>query len=153
MTSMPLSPPRFHPSMIWLQFRRIGPLGLIILLHVVLLYALQSGLLRQAAEATLPKEVFVSFITPEPQPELPKAQPKTVPIVQKSVTPLPAVPVVNTTPSEKAITVALPAPAPIAAAEQAATAPVSAPPAPPAPPAQIKTISSGVEYLQPPQPV
>ncbi|CAN5194810.1 energy transducer TonB [soil metagenome] len=137
------------------QFRRLGPLGLIILLHVGFFYALQSGLLRQAAQATLPKEVFASFITPEkpPQPEPPRPQPKTVPVVRKPAT-QPAITPVVKAPSESAIS-APPPPTQPAAAEPVAVVPAPAPPAPPAPApaAPIKTISSGVEYLQPPQPV
>jgi periplasmic protein TonB len=138
------------------QLRRIGPLGTIILLHVVFFYALQSGLVRKAAEA-LPKEVSVTFITPQPQqkPEPPKPQPapekpKTVPVVKKQAAPPPPVPVVNTTPSQHAITAPPAPPAPPAPAEPASPV-VSAPPAPPAP-AVPKTITAGIEYLQAPQP-
>lgn len=129
------------------QVKRIGPLGTIILLHAVLLYALQSGLLRQAAQA-LPNEVFATFITPEPAPDLPKPQPatpKTVPVVKKTVAPPVATPVVNTTPSPQAITAAPAAPSPEPAAP--AVSAVTAPPAPAAP-AQPKTITTGIEYLQ-----
>lgn len=144
---------RNAPLIVWQQARRIGPLGLIILLHIGFFYALQSGLLRQAAQA-LPVEMFASFITPEspPAPTPPKPQPappKTVPIVKKSVAPRP-VPIVNTTPSPQAITAAPQAPSAPTAADTAAPT-VSAPPAP-AMPALPKTISSGVEYIQPPQP-
>lgn len=132
------------------QAARIGPAGVIILLHIAFFYAFQSGLLRQVAQA-LPKEVRVTFITPEHPAEAPKPQPaapKTVPVVKKSVAP-PPTPVVNTTPSPQAISFppALPVPAD-------AAAPVVAPPAPvpQAAPAQPKTISSGIEYIQAPQP-
>lgn len=142
---------RHAPLMIWHQARRIGPLGLIILLHIGFFYALQSGLLRQAAQA-LPVEMFASFITPDnppaPTPKPQPAPPKTVPIVKRSVAPAP-VPVVNTTPSPQAITAAPQAPSAPTAAETAVPA-VSAPPAP-ATPAAPKTISSGVEYIQSPQ--
>lgn len=138
------------------QLRRIGPLGAIILLHVAFFYALQSGLLRTAAEA-LPREVSVTFITPQPQarPEPPKPQPapekpKTVPVVKKQAAPRPPVPVVNTTPSQNAITAPPAPPAPPAPAEPAPPV-VSAPPAP-AVPALPKTITSGIEYLKAPQP-
>lgn len=138
------------------QLRRIGPLGAIIVLHIAFFYALQSGLVRKAAEA-LPKEVPVMFITPQPQqkPEPPKPQPapekpKTVPVVKQQATPRPPVPVVNTTPSQHAITAPPAPPAPSAPAEPAAPV-VSAPPAPSAP-AVPKTITAGIEYLQAPQP-
>ena len=74
-----------------------------------------------------------------------------MPVVKKAAPPPPApVPVVNNTPSEKAIS----APAPVRAPEPVATTPATpaASPSPPASPAQPKTISSGVEYLQPPHP-
>lgn len=150
--AIPSTASRDAPLIVWQQARRIGPLGLIILLHIGFFYALQSGLLRQAAQA-LPTEVFASFITPDnpPPPSPPKPQPappKTVPIVKRSVAPTP-VPVVNPTPSPQAITAAPQAPSAPTAAETAEPT-VSAPPAP-ATPAPPKTISSGVEYIQPPQ--
>ncbi len=136
----------------WQLFKRIGPLGTIILLHVGFFYALQSGLLRQATEA-LPEEVSVTFITPQPQraPEPPKpqpAEPKTVPVVKKAVTP-PPVPVVNTTPSPKAITTTPVPPAPAPA--EAAPPVVTAPPAPPAPPvaAVPKTVTFDTKCSMP----
>lgn len=152
--AMPNASPGLTTTL-WKQVRRIGPLGAIILLHIGFFYALQSGLLRQAAEV-VPKEVMVSFITPErppaPEPPKPKPQPptpKTVPVVKKSVTP-PPVPVINQAPSQNAITAPPAPPAPPAPAEP--TPPVvSAPPAPPAP-AMPKTVTSGIEYLQAPQP-
>ena len=136
-------------------FRRIGPLGVIILLHIAFFYALQSGLLRKAAEV-LPKEVTVTFITPQPKPEPPKPQPapekpKTVPVVKKQVTPPPPAPVVTTKPAPTAITAPPTPPAPPAPAEPPVAAAPAAPPAPPAP-AVPRTITSGIEYVQAPQP-
>ena len=150
MNTRPPSPRLGLPFLALRQVKRIGPLGTIILLHAVLLYALQSGLLRQAAQA-LPNEVFATFITPEPAPDLPKpkpAPPKTVPVVKKTVAPPVATPVVNTTPSPQAITAAPAAPAPEPAAPAAPA--VTAPPAPAAP-AQPRTITTGIEYLQAPR--
>jgi protein TonB len=141
---------RSIPLLTWLQVKRIGPLGLIIVLHIGFFYALQSGLLQQATQA-MPKEI-IAFIVPQPAPEIPKPQPappKTVPVVKKAVAP-PRPPVVNQTPSPQAIT---PPPA-IEQPVQPPVAAVTAPPAPPAPPAPVqpRTISSGVEYVQAPQP-
>lgn len=140
------------PSLAWRQISRIGPLGAIILLHIAFFYALQSGLLREAAQV-LPKEVIATFITPEPvpQPLQPQpATPKTVPVVKKAVTPpKPVTPVVNTTPAPQAITAPPAPPAPPAPAEPAAPAVAAAPAAP----AQPKTITSGIEYIHAPQPV
>lgn len=148
-----VSPQRFvTPLGIWKQVKRIGPLGAIILLHIAFFYALESGLIRKAAD-TLPKEVFVSLITPEPErapepappQEAPKPKPKSVPIVKKTVAP--PLPVLNI-PSPTAVT-APPTPpqpaAPVAAAPEAT-------PAAPATPAVPKTVTSGVEYIQKPQP-
>jgi protein TonB len=138
------------------MLRRFGPLSGILLLHVAFFYALNSGLVFQPPKSSVPKEVVATFITPERAPEPPKPQvqpeppkPKTVPVVKKAAPP-PPVPVVNNTPSEKAIS----APAPVRAPEPVAAAPAAqpSPPATPAAPAQPKTISSGVEYLQPPHP-
>lgn len=138
-----------------LMFKRFGPLTGILLMHVVFFYALNSGLVFKPTQA-VPKEVVVSFITPErpaepPKPQAQPAPPKTVPIVKKAAPP-PPVPVVNNTPSEKAITAPPTPPAPPAPVVIPAPATPAAPPAPPAPPAMPKTISSGVEYLQPPRP-
>lgn len=144
------------PMLLRQQFKRIGPLGAIILLHIGFFYALQSGLIRQATQA-LPKEVIATFITPEPEPTpeppKPKPQPKTVPVVKKNVTqPKPTPPVVNTTPSPQAISTP-PAPPEPAPAEPAAPAPpvAAAPPAPPAP-AVPRTVTTGIAYIQAPKP-
>lgn len=138
--------------------QRVGPLGLIILLHIGFFYALQSGLLRDAAQVVIPKTVMVSFITPEqpkPQVDTPApTPPKTVPEVKKALKPPPAPPKLNDTPSEKAISTPPAPPAPPAPSEPvaAAPAPTASTQAAPAVPAQPKTVSSGIEYVEPPQP-
>ncbi len=136
------------------QVRRIGPLGLIVLLHIGFFYALQSSLLRKASEA-IPREVIATFITPEPVREKPQpepAAPKTVPVVKKPVTPpKPAAVVESAEPSPKAISVDPSPPAPQPAATVAA-APAPTAPSAPAAPATPKTVTSGIEYIQPPQP-
>ncbi len=144
--------------MLWRQLRRMGPLGLIILGHVGFLYALQKGLPQQAVKVEPSKEIQVSFIVPinepdkTPEPERPKPLPKIVPIVKKAVIAPPVVvPVVDVAPAEQ-LTAPEPEPKPTEKAEPIVEAP-TAPVVPPAPPAQIKTITSGVEYIQPPQPV
>ena len=146
--------------------KRLAPLALVILLHIGFFYALQSGLIQPPAPI-VPQEVMVRFITPEPvaapepvQPPAPKAPPKTVPVVKKAVPkpvvkPTPA-PLPKPAPAERAISVPEVSPQPA----QAAT-PTDTPPAAPQPTATAssgaasappKTISSGVEYLQAPQP-
>ncbi len=142
------------------NFRRMGPLGLIIFGHVGFLYALQSGLPQQAVKVEPSKEIQISFIVPinepdkTPEPERPKPLPKIVPIVKKAVIAPPVVvPVVDIAPAEQ---LTAPPPAPEPKPTEKAEPIVEAPPAPvvpPAPPAQIKMITSGVEYIQPPQPI
>jgi protein TonB len=142
------------PLLAWQQLKRIGPLGAIVLLHIGFFYALQSGLLRKTAQTVILREVYATFITPEPAPEPPKPQPaapKSVPVVKKAVTrPRPVPPVASTTPSPQAITTSPPAPAP---PEPVASAPPVAAAAPaPAPPAPPKTFSTGIEYIRAPEP-
>ncbi|HWZ49659.1 MAG TPA: TonB family protein [Herbaspirillum sp.] len=137
------------PLGIWKQVKRIGPLGAIILLHIAFFYALESGLIKKAAD-TLPKEVFVSLIPPQhaPEPAPPKEtpkpeetpKPKIAPIVKKSVAP--PLPVLNI-PSPTAVTAPPTPPQP--------AAPPEVTPATPATPAVPKTVTSGVEYIQKPQ--
>lgn len=150
---------------------RIVPLGLIILLHAGLLYAVINGMQRPPTTPVAPKEVIATFITPQPTPvpqvqptppapqpvpkPLPKVVQKPTPVVRKASPPAPAPAVTPApAPSEKAIST--PAPQPVAAAPAAAEPQAAAPAAPPAPPAPAapappKTVS-GVEYIQPPQP-
>ncbi len=146
--------------------RGIGPLGLVILLHIGFFYALYSGLLQ--APAPVPtKEIVATLITPAiPQPARPVLPPTPVP-VQPAPKPVKPAPPPKPKPSPKAISSpkAPPemAPAPIEPAIVAApSAPASpaapalpaepVPPATPTAPAQPKSVSSGVEYLQAPAP-
>jgi protein TonB len=123
-------------------------LAAIILLHVAFFYALQSGLLRQAAQV-LPQEVFASFVTPEPAPKvtLPKpAEPAPAPkAMPKTVTPPKAA---AAAPSNMPAAAA-PATPSAATASEAAAAPAAPPAA--AVPAMPKMVS-GVEYIQAPPP-
>jgi protein TonB len=146
------------------QLKRIWPLAAIVVAHIGVFYALQTGPTRPAPPVAPPREVVATFITPESAPvpvppPPPPAAPKAVPIVKKAVPPPPAPRVTNTAPSPTAVTTAPAPPTPVAA-EPAPPAP-SAPPAPPAPPAPAasaapappRTVTSGIEYIQPPQPV
>jgi len=151
------------------------PLTLIILMHIGFFYVLQAGLLQPPTHQLVPNEVLVRFITAEPAPQptpapqpAPAPAPKTVPVVKK---PLPkpvakthpvAKPAPAPAPAEQAITQPVPEPQPAqpAAASAPPAGPAAAPPtaaasAPAVPAAAVaapKTISSGVEYLQAPQP-
>lgn len=133
-------------------------MGLIVFLHLMFFYALQTGLLRQAAQA-MPREIFVSLVTPQPEaapvretPQPPAVKPKAVPVVKKTVNrPTPVMP------SPKPAPLPQPVEAPVTAAAPSIDPPTPAAPiaqaAPSAPvmPAPPKTVS-GVEYIQAPQP-
>ena len=139
--------------------------GGVVLLHVAILWAMQSGLLHRAAEIIMPVEIISEFIEP-PAPKVappPAPAPKPAPVqrtVTKAPTPPPAprpLAIADPTPAPNAPTGVLtpPPPAPPMEAPVAeATAPV-APPAPPAaPPAppSIMLPSSDADYLQNPRP-
>ena len=122
--------------------RRFGPLAAIILLHVAFFYALQSGLLKKAAEA-LPQEVFVSLVAPAPPAEPTKPAPATAktPEPKKAAPPLKSA---RPIPSDAPTPAAPVMPAPAAAAENVMPAAQAAPASP-------KTVSS-VQFIEQPQP-
>ena len=135
---------------------------MVLLLHIGLIWALQSGLLLRTAELLVPIEVLAQLIEPPvPKPEpAPVPPPRTViptPAVQKKTIPKPAVrPQAQPQPAA----IADPAPSPNAPTGNLAPA-VLAPPAPevtapsaPAPPApsKVELPSSNADYLQNPKP-
>ena len=138
----------------------------VIALHVAVLWAMQTGLLRRVAEAVVPAEILVEIMAP-PAPEQ-KPQPLPQPKVQvKAPTPKPTLPTPTPAvaqqpaPTPLAIAPSANAPAPSAAAPTAvAAAPAStntgstanAPPAPPAPPKVVQP-SSDADYLNNPRPI
>ncbi len=141
----------------WQSGKKIGPLAMIILLHVALLYLLSNSSSDHTVQAASPpREVFATFIQPEPAPtpapEIPKPsppKPKTVPAVKKAVKPLPKRTEPAREPVQQEPAVDAPAPDPAPSALPSAAAPTAAPavllPAPP-------KIVSGVEYIQRPDP-
>ncbi len=133
----------------------------VVLFHVAAIWALQSGLVRKAAEVIVPAELLSEFINPPapkvappppkpaPTPPAPKTAPKVqaprpapapMPLAINDPTPAPNAPTGVTTP---------PPPAP-PITEPVAAAP-AAPPAPPAPP-KIELPSSDAAYLNNPKP-
>ena len=135
--------------------------GGVVVLHVAILWAMQSGLLRRAAEVILPVEIISEFIEPPvPKVEPPPPAPKPAP-VKRTVTKAPPPPpapramaISDPTPAPHAPpgAVAPPPPAPPIDAPVAETAaPASPPAAPPAPPS-IQLPSSDADYLQNPRP-
>ncbi len=127
---------------------------LVVLAHLVVLYCLLSGAAPKPLEKDLPAEVEVNFITPPPRPSV---SPPTVPVMQHPV----SKPVLPQVQSATALTA--PAQEPDAALSPPQAMPTNEPtPAPPAvavkeaviqpQPETPPTISSGVEYIRPPQP-
>ncbi len=136
-------------------------IGSVVLLHVAGLWALQSGLLRRAAEIIVPAQLLSEFIAPPlpktapPPPPAPPTPPpaKPAPKVQAPRSaPLP-VAIADPTPAPNAPqgVVAPQPPAPPMEAPVVAVAPAPAPPAPPAPP-RIELPSSDAAYLNNPKP-
>lgn len=126
----------------------------VVVLHVFVLWALQSGLMRRAVEVIIPGEILSDIISPpapqraqqsqtptpprkpEPQPPKPQAQPVQP---QQTLAPEPSPIVAQAVPAAAA-------PAAIEASTVAAT-----PAAPPAP-ARIELPSSDAAYLNNPKP-
>jgi protein TonB len=163
-------------------FARLARLASIILLHAGFVLLLAGGQEQQQAPKPVPKTVFVSFLTPEAppmvqapveqpkpasQPPKPQPKPKPKPEPKAEVRPQPKPrpkpappPPVTLPPSEQAIAdapvPALESPAPPPTAASAAAPAPAAPAAPaqprPAVPPEPRTLSSGVRYLQPPEP-
>jgi len=132
--------------------RKFGPLALIVALHVLGFYLVQSGTLCQIAHAALPSVITVSFVAPPapPKPSAPET-PKTVQLAPKVPTFIPPLPLLATPQTEPTITV------PVKAAEAApsvvtVTPVTTAAPAPAPAPAAPRTVT-GVEYIRAPQPV
>ncbi|HEX8615824.1 MAG TPA: energy transducer TonB [Telluria sp.] len=133
---------------------KFGPVAAVIAIHAVLFYLISSGLLHRMAEVALPQAVMVTFVQPPPPPPKPAAPaaPKVLAVATLRPPPpviVPPTPIVQI-PVQNTITAAPPS-APVAVEAPAAPVAVAAPPAPPS--TGPKTISSGVEYLQAPQPV
>lgn len=130
---------------------KFGPLAMVLGAHALLLYFISSGLLTRVVDVAMPQAVVVNFVAPPK--EAPPALPKTVPLAQLQPPILPQVPVplVQIAPVQNTISVTqtaapvekTPAPAPLAV--------VSAPPVPGT--GVPKTITTGMEYILPPQTV
>jgi protein TonB len=135
--------------------RRVAIVLSVLGLHVLAVWALQSGLLRRAMEIVIPVQVLAELIEPpqpvvEPPPPAPvvaaptppKPRPRPVPQPQPQPVaapePMPLAPVVPVAP-----------PAPPAPPEPIVAA--APPPAPPAPP-RIELPSSNADYLKNPPP-
>ncbi len=139
--------------------------GGVVLLHVVALWALQTGLLHRMVEVIVPVEVLGALVTPpqpvvappSPPPPRPVEQPVPHPIIRKTA------PVPPPAPRPVALPDPAPAapPAPVAVSEpQPALPPISAPVAAapatapaPAPAPKVEQPITNADYLQNPTPV
>ena len=143
--------------------KRLAVVGAVIGLHVVGLWAMQSGLIARVVEIVVPVQVIAEMIE-APQPEIPPAPPppapKPAPVVNKprpvpKPVPRPApVPVAEPLPQvAEPATITAPPPEP-EVAQAPAPAPAAAPTeaiAQPAPP-RIELPSSDADYLNNPRP-
>jgi protein TonB len=134
-------PPSVHPPL-----RRFGPLATIVLGHVAVFYAIQSGMWRQVAQA-VPQEVMVGLIVPAPAQKV--ELPRPAPASAAKPAPKKAADVKTVATSQAPTALSTPAAAPASTAADSATAPAA--PQAAAAPAIPKTVS-GVEYIQAPQP-
>jgi periplasmic protein TonB len=129
----------------------------VVLLHVGLIWALQSGLLRRSVELLVPATVLAQFIEPparivEPSLPVPPApRPAPAPAAQKkAVTKAP--PPRQQPPAPQPLTIAEPSPSPEPSAAVAVVTPAPAPMAPPEPAApSVQLPSSDAAYLQNPK--
>lgn len=131
--------------------------GSVVLFHVAVLWALQSGLLRRTAEIVIPVEILSEFVEPPKPVESPPPLPPPPP-------PEPKRPVAKTPPPARPQAIREPTPtlapnAPIGGIEPPSPPEPPAPPAPPAPPPQssdlpaVQLPSSNADYLQNPKPI
>lgn len=145
--------PIFHMNQSALRHMAIA--GIVVLFHIVALWALQTGLLQRAMEAVVQVQLLSAFIAPpQPKPEPPPSPktrstpPQTAAVKAQARPPAPmpqAIPDPSAAPNAPTGMTAEPAPL------RPITAPVM--PAPIAAPPQIELPSSDAAYLQNPAPV
>lgn len=100
----------------------------VVLLHVVALWALQTGLLRRVTELVIPAEILVEVMAPSPPAAMPIATPPKAPTPAKP-TPVAPAPLKAPVPlaAPMPLAVADPAPAPSSVAPATAAAPANPP--------------------------
>jgi protein TonB len=143
-----------------LAHRNLLIAGSVVVFHVAVLWALQSGLLRRTVERVVPAVLLSEFdappapkveepapvATPEPAPHKPVKQPQKAPPVAKA-SPEPAPQPLAAQPSPQA-----PAPSMASQAQPSAPSPAATMSAAPAAPAR-ELPTSDADYLQNPRPV
>lgn len=145
--------------------RNITIVGSVLLLHVLVLWAMQTGLLRRVAQAIVPAEILVEIMAapttvaapaPAPQPKVqakaptsPTAQPSPAPAATLQPTPAPLAPPA-VAPSATAAPVTSAAPTAVAAAPAATSTGTSVSALPAS--ARVELPSSSADYLNNPKP-
>jgi protein TonB len=124
----------------------------VVLFHVAVLWAMQNGLLRRAAEVVVPAEILTRIIEieppkvappppppppPKPAPKVPRPPPMPVAVREPAPTPAPNAPTGVVEPQPPAPPVTAP--------------PAPTPPAPPAPPRLVEVTQGETEYIRPPR--
>lgn len=134
--------------------RRVFVVGGVLVFHLVLLWALQSGLLKRTVALVVPVQMLselveapVPQVTPPSAPPMPVKQPATKPLAPRLPAAAQPVAVVDNTPAPDAHGVPLPPTMSLATVPTVATSPAA-----PAPP-QMELPSSNADYLQNPKPV
>ena len=130
----------------------------VVVFHVAVLWGLQNGLLRRAAEIVIPVELLTRIIEieppkvaapppapppPKPAAKIPKPQPPPQPLAIREPVPTP-------TPNAPTGVIEPQPPAPPIAAP---VAPAPTPPAPPAAARLVEITQGETEYIRPPRPV
>ncbi|WP_213956374.1 MULTISPECIES: energy transducer TonB [unclassified Variovorax] len=129
----------------------------VVVFHLAALWALQTGLIRKAAEVVIPVEILSELIAPPKPAEPPPPPPPPPPQVKREITktPPPPRPQAIRTPAPPAPNAPTgsveppPPPAPVAAPEPPAP-PAPPPPAPPAPPRIINLSEGDVQWVREP---
>lgn len=135
--------------------RNVAIAASVIAFHVVVLWAMQNGLLRRTVQHVLPAEILTHIIEIEPPkvaPPPPPPPPRPAPKTPKLPPPPMPVAIPDPTPSPRAPTGVI-EPQPPAPPVLAPVAPAPAPPAPPAPARLVEITQGETEYIRPPKPV
>ncbi|GAB3471961.1 hypothetical protein GCM10011496_31790 [Polaromonas eurypsychrophila] len=126
----------------------------VVVFHVAVLWAMQNGLLRRAAEIVVPAAILTRIIEiappkvapppppppkPKPAPKAPRPPPMPVAVREPMPTPAPNAPSGVVEPQPPAPPTPVPAP------------PAPAPPTPPAPPRLVEVTQGETEYIRSPR--
>ena len=157
--------PGMLPSLTPETRRKLVIVSAVLLFHVAVLWAMQSGMLRKAVELVVPVHMLSEFIEPPAPKVVPLPAPPPPPATAKQPVPKSRAPSLPPTPQPLAVADDTPAPdarhvpatppapaTPVAAPVQASDSASPASPTPAAPP-RVELPSSDAAYLQNPRPI